>query len=123
MLAEKWADEDPTGWWISEKLDGVRALWRDGKFVSRGDNAFVCPDWFRKKMPPGVVLDGEIWGGRREFQKTIGIVKSSSRGSEWEFLTYMVFDALEDGKTKVEDRPFEERLEIVRRLCSGYDVC
>ena len=28
MLAEKWEPEiDPTGWWMSEKLDGVRAVW------------------------------------------------------------------------------------------------
>ncbi len=28
MLASDWdAAADPTGWWLSEKLDGVRALW------------------------------------------------------------------------------------------------
>jgi DNA ligase-1 len=28
MLAESWNEDiDPTGWWISEKLDGVRAYW------------------------------------------------------------------------------------------------
>lgn len=29
MLAEKWDVEktDPKGWWMSEKLDGVRAKW------------------------------------------------------------------------------------------------
>jgi hypothetical protein len=40
MLAKSWGETDPTGWWISEKLDGVRAYW-DGKgFYSRqvGDN-------------------------------------------------------------------------------------
>ena len=34
--------QDPTGWWISEKLDGVRAVWRNGEFCSRGDNTFVA---------------------------------------------------------------------------------
>src|SRR5215510_9909183 len=28
LLAESWDNvTDPTGWWVSEKLDGVRALW------------------------------------------------------------------------------------------------
>jgi ATP-dependent DNA ligase len=28
MLAETWGEEvDPINWWISEKLDGVRAYW------------------------------------------------------------------------------------------------
>jgi ATP-dependent DNA ligase len=36
LLAETWTDEiDPTGWWISEKLDGVRAYWNGKQFYSR----------------------------------------------------------------------------------------
>src|SRR5712692_6790032 len=28
LLAERWDNAtDPTGWWLSEKLDGVRAYW------------------------------------------------------------------------------------------------
>src|SRR5881296_3492126 len=28
LLADKWDNvTDPTGWWLSEKLDGVRAYW------------------------------------------------------------------------------------------------
>ena len=28
MLAESWKEDiDPTGYWIAEKLDGVRAYW------------------------------------------------------------------------------------------------
>lgn len=28
LLANKWnPNTDPTGWWMSEKLDGVRAYW------------------------------------------------------------------------------------------------
>eukprot|EP00929_Paragymnodinium_shiwhaense_P060969 TRINITY_DN30439_c0_g1_i1.p1 TRINITY_DN30439_c0_g1~~TRINITY_DN30439_c0_g1_i1.p1 ORF type:complete len:786 (+),score=177.72 TRINITY_DN30439_c0_g1_i1:96-2453(+) len=119
LLAQKWSDENPTGWWLSEKLDGVRALWKDGQFLSRGDNSFKCPDWFRSQMPAGCVLDGEIWGGRQQFNKTVGIVKSSSRGAEWEFLTYMVFDVLKEKGTALEHRPFEERLEVVNRICRG----
>jgi len=35
LLAEKWpADHDPTDWWLSEKLDGVRAYWDGQQFLS-----------------------------------------------------------------------------------------
>jgi hypothetical protein len=36
LLAETWTDDiDPTDWWISEKLDGVRAFWTGKQFYSR----------------------------------------------------------------------------------------
>ena len=104
---------------MSEKLDGVRAVWRNGEFGSRGDNTFACPEWFKKKMPKGCVLDGEIWGGRGQFQKTSGIVRSAGRHNEWEFLTYMVFDCLEEGGASIEHNPFEARMDAVRRICAS----
>lgn len=48
LLANTWkSDVDPTGWWISEKLDGVRAFWcgKQGKFFSRLGNVYEAPDW------------------------------------------------------------------------------
>src|SRR5690606_1828645 len=35
LLAHKWEDQDPTGWWMSEKLDGIRAYWDGRSFISR----------------------------------------------------------------------------------------
>lgn len=36
MLAERWTEDvDPTGYWMSEKLDGVRAYWNGSNFYSR----------------------------------------------------------------------------------------
>lgn len=29
----------------------------------------VPPEWFRKQLPPGVYLDGELWGGYGNAQK------------------------------------------------------
>jgi len=38
MLAQTWKDTiDPTGYWMSEKLDGVRAYWNGKNFYSRQD--------------------------------------------------------------------------------------
>lgn len=110
MLAKKWTGETITGWWMSEKLDGVRAVWDGRGFSSRNGLDFHAPDWFKIKMPRGCVLDGELWAGRGQFQKAMSIIRSRSRGPDWEYLTYMVFDCLESGGKSITDRPFEERM-------------
>src|SRR5262245_12681473 len=52
LLAESWDfATDPAGWWLSEKLDGVRAYWDGQKFLSRLGNVFHAPDWFTKGLP------------------------------------------------------------------------
>ncbi len=93
MLAHSWnPDQDPAGWWMSEKLDGVRAHWDGQTFHSRGGHTFAAPPWFTKDLPD-IHLDGEIWGGNGAFDKTSGIVRSHDGGARWMDLLYVVFDA------------------------------
>lgn len=73
LLAHNFTDEDPVGWWISEKYDGVRAWWTGTKFLSREGNEYHAPEFFKKHLP-NVVLDGELWVGRNKFQETVSIV-------------------------------------------------
>jgi hypothetical protein len=46
LLAQTYNENnhDPTGWWISEKMDGVRAFYTRGTFYSRLGNKFFAPD-------------------------------------------------------------------------------
>ena len=61
MLATDWNDEDdPAGWWMSEKYDGLRALWTGTVMYSRTGREIRCPDFFRMRLPP-FALDGELW--------------------------------------------------------------
>ncbi len=93
LLAHKWETEhDPTGWLMSEKLDGIRAYWDGENFVSRLGNAFVAPDWFTADLPADT-LDGELWVGRKKFQRTTSIVRSGAANRDWREVTYVVFDA------------------------------
>eukprot|EP00004_Rigifila_ramosa_P019485 TRINITY_DN4954_c0_g1_i1.p1 TRINITY_DN4954_c0_g1~~TRINITY_DN4954_c0_g1_i1.p1 ORF type:complete len:631 (+),score=94.26 TRINITY_DN4954_c0_g1_i1:1-1893(+) len=109
LLAEKWnSSQDPTGWWVSEKLDGVRAFWTGSNFYSRLGNQFPAPEWFKKGLP-STPLDGELWCGRRMFQKCVSIVKNTHKGDEWKYVTYLVFDAPNHGGK------FEERLDYLKR--------
>ena len=93
MLAKPYKDQDPTGWWMSEKLDGVRAIWNGKEFVSRNGNAFNAPPWFTTQFP-FMYLDGELFAGRKKFQQCVGTVKKKTPvDAEWEQVTYQVFDA------------------------------
>ena len=93
LLAHKWeVDHDPTGWWMSEKLDGVRAYWDGEGFISRLGNRFLAPDWFVADLPADT-LDGELWVDRKKFQRAISIVRSGAGGDDWREVSYVVFDA------------------------------
>lgn len=93
MLAHPWDGvQDPTGWWMSEKLDGVRAYWDGENFWSRLGNKFFVPDEFKKNLPEDIHLDGELWGGRGYFQETVGTVKRQDYSGDWNKIVYVVFD-------------------------------
>lgn len=103
LLAERWEnDVDLTGWWMSEKLDGLRAYWDGKQFLSRQGNLFHAPDWFMSGLPD-VPLDGELWIARKTFQRASGIVRRQDKSDLWREVTYVVFDA------PAMPAPFEER--------------
>ncbi len=109
LLAHPWDQiADLSGWWMSEKLDGVRAYWDGTQFISRLGNAFLAPDWFTAQLQD-VPLDGELWAGRKRFQRAVSIARRQDRSDAWRELTYVVFDA------PAVAGPFEERLEFVKR--------
>lgn len=108
LLAHRWEnDVELTGWWLSEKLDGVRAWWDGKRFLSRQGNEFHAPDWFVADLPD-TPLDGELWMDRKAFQRTVSIVRRQDRSDHWKQIRYVVFDA------PAIEAPFEERIEHVR---------
>jgi len=111
LLAHSFENEDPTGWWMSEKLDGVRAYWDGEKFISRLGNEYHAPAWFKAAMPQGVKLDGELFMGRKRFQETVSTVrKLVPDDNEWKGIMYMVFDVLDNPDT------FEARVTYINKL-------
>jgi DNA ligase-1 len=112
LLAYKWDREkqDPVNWWISEKLDGVRAFWDGTKrvFLSRLGNVYPAPEWFTKDLP-SYDLDGELFGGRGKFQSTVGIVKTQG-SKQWTEIVYKVFDVPRHNGI------FEERMAVAQKM-------
>lgn len=39
------------GWFMSEKLDGIRCFWNGKNLYSRNGNIFHCPEWFTENWP------------------------------------------------------------------------
>lgn len=109
MLARTYDGIQPIdGWLMSEKLDGVRAIWDGQKLVSRNGNEFAAPKWFTSALPSGIVLDGELFAGRGKFQATLSVVKKKTPvDAEWSKIRFCVFDA-----PKI-PTGFENRLTVV----------
>src|SRR5438876_4453476 len=93
LLAESWDNAtDLSDWWMSEKLDGVRAYWDGKQFLSRQGNLYHAPAWFIDGLPQ-VPLDGELWIDRKKFQRTVSIVRRQDKSGLWNEVRFLVFDA------------------------------
>lgn len=101
-------------YWVSEKYDGVRALWDGKQFISRGGNIYHAPDWFTVDFPRKR-LDGELWISRQSFELLVSTVRDKTPDEEaWKSVKFMVFDMPDV------DEIFDERLvhlnEVIRSM-------
>ena len=93
LLAHVWDNEtDLASWWMSEKLDGVRAYWDGQRFLSRLGNPYHAPSWFTAGLPD-FPLDGELWLARKAFQRTVSVVRRQDQSDAWKEIRFLVFDA------------------------------
>ena len=108
------------GYFVSEKFDGIRALWdggvtrgmlkkdipwantiRDARFVetqyatglwSQYGHPIFAPDWWLDRLP-AVVCEGELYAGRGCFQDVQSIArKQTAISSDWDQMRFMPFD-------------------------------
>ena len=92
-------DVDVSQYLVSEKYDGVRAIW-DGQVLRfRSGREVPAPAWFIAQLPANP-LDGELWLARRKFDELSGIVrKTAPLDDEWRRVNYMIFEMPDaDGK-------------------------
>ena len=83
---------DVTQYLISEKYDGVRAVWDGNAFHTRQGNTIHAPAWFTKHLPQ-MPLDGELWLARGQFDALSGAVrKDVPIDAEWQKISYNVFE-------------------------------
>jgi DNA ligase-1 len=106
-------DIDPSRYLVSEKYDGVRAIW-DGRLLRfRSGREVHAPRWFLEKLPPEP-LDGELWLGRGRFEDLSALVRRTEpQDEEWRQLRYMVFELPEA------PGPFSERARRLREIVAA----
>jgi len=115
MLAKKWMPAiDIKGWWLSEKLDGVRGCWTGTKMLSRSGKHIQAPRWFTKNFPP-FPLDGELWTDRNSFSEIVSIVKTKGNEKRWEKVRYYIFDV------PIQNVPFEKRIDKATDWYNKHD--
>ena len=93
LLASEWTrGADPTGWLVSEKFDGVRALWDGQKLRFRSGREIAAPGSFLARLP-AQPLDGELWLARGRFDELSGLVRRAAPyDAGWQALRYLVFE-------------------------------
>jgi DNA ligase 1 len=123
MLAHPYSpDKCPSigGWFMSEKLDGIRAFWdgghtrgmlaanvpfanveKDFRYIaqpkstglwSRYGKTIQAPGWWLDTLPP-FPLDGELYMGPGKFQQVASTVKQMEADERWRQVQYRIFDA------------------------------
>ena len=78
-------------WIMSEKLDGIRAIWTGKELLTKNGNKIFAPDFFTKDFPP-FILDGELWTQRDDFENIQSIVLSQNSSKFWENISYNIFE-------------------------------
>lgn len=110
------AQVDVTQYLVSEKLDGVRALWDGRSLRFRSGKPIHAPAWFLAGLPQQA-LDGELWMGRGSFEQLSGAVrKEIPVDGEWRQVRYMIFELPGASGS------FRERVEQIGRLVGQANV-
>lgn len=111
LLAQTYRGQvDVSRYLISEKLDGVRALWNGKTLSFRSGKEIQAPRWFLEGLPKQS-LDGELWMGRGGFERLSGAVRRDSPDdAEWRQVRYMIFELPGAAGS------FRERAEVIRQI-------
>jgi DNA ligase-1 len=83
--------QDINGWLMSEKLDGIRAVWDGKQLTTRKGNPIHAPDWFIAALPP-FAIDGELWTQRNDFDTISSIVRQQHADQRWQSISYNIFE-------------------------------
>ena len=114
LLAQQYKSGiDISHYLISEKYDGVRAMWDGKQLYTRQGNIINAPNWFTKDLPK-TPLDGELWLGRGQFDALSGAVrKEMPIDAEWQQITYNIFELPNA------PGPFEARAKLILAIVNN----
>lgn len=95
LLAKEYSDEislDWQSWLLSEKLDGIRAIWTGKTLVTRNGHRLYPPASFTASLPD-FPMEGELWAGRDAFHQVMQTVLDDTPDQlAWRSIQFRVFD-------------------------------
>ena len=101
---------DVRKYYVSEKLDGVRAYWDGRQLYTRSGRVIRAPLWFVAGLPT-TRLDGELWLQRGRFEEMSSLVRTIKPVDQsWREVKFMVYDLPEMVA------PFHERYWLLKTL-------
>ena len=126
ILAENYSDEmNVINWFMSEKIDGIRAYWDGDRLWSRTGKEINVPESFIINFPKKVTLDGELFlrpeiklkSNTSLFSEVCSITrKKIPIEDEWLKICFYVFDTV-DKKLN-----FINRLKIIENLPKNKNI-
>lgn len=125
ILAHNFDNQDVTHWYMSEKIDGIRAYWDGQQLWSRTGKEIHAPLFFTQDLPKGIPLDGELFMNEsialastsNLFSKVCSITrKKIPVDEEWSNISFYVFDTVNH------HLPFVDRYAIIKKLISKFCV-
>lgn len=127
---KRYDDQNISGWYMSEKLDGIRGYWDGEKLYSKNKKEIIVPRSFTKNFPP-FELDGELWSQRDDFEFIQSTVLDKIPSKSWANITYNIFEVphskgdfrtrLEKAKQWFEKYPNENVNIIKQTLCKDEE--
>ena len=117
LLAKIYNDDiDVTEYLVSEKYDGVRAIWDGRTLTTRQGNLIAAPQWFAADFPK-TPLDGELWIARDAFDLVSGIVrKQNPIDTDWRKVSYLIFELPK------REGSFFKRYQMLKRIIAKANV-
>lgn len=101
---------DIKGWFLSEKLDGMKGRWINGKMYTRSGHTIDVPEKFAVQLPKKYDIEGELYFGKGKFHKT-GVFRRNSNNSplhrqilvnSWKKIEFHIFDLIDYKLTWIE---------------------
>jgi DNA ligase-1 len=109
---------------MSEKLDGVRALWDGSVLMTKTGKRINAPVWFTESLGDSW-LDGELWLGRGKFQDVCSVLRR--KAGDWTAMQFVVFDlpgneAFEDRLEELNELELPGHVQVLQPVrCEGVD--
>ncbi|WP_394245077.1 DNA ligase [Vibrio astriarenae] len=97
MLAKDYQPETALEkYWVSEKLDGIRAYWNGINLKTRNGHVIHAPNWFTQPLP-SFPVEGELWAGRGRFHVVqTTVMDTQADDVAWRSIGFYLFDLPHD---------------------------